>query len=226
MNYYEILDIKSTASAAEIKQAYRRLAKKFHPDSQNNDANHEQIVRINQAYEVLSDSQNRRIYDQKLAVNYSSYREKNNGTASSYYRRNRQQQQQEDTTQFQWFTEVYLPVSHLITNILSPLDREIEELSADPFDDDLMLTFTDYLGDCHSSFEQARLVLTSQPNPRKYASVAANLYYCLNHISDGIEELQRFCQNYDDYYLHTGRELFKLASKINLEAVTIADQLT
>lgn len=41
MNYYEILEIKHNASAQEIKQAYRRLAKKFHPDSQNNNADHE-----------------------------------------------------------------------------------------------------------------------------------------------------------------------------------------
>ncbi|RMD71747.1 MAG: J domain-containing protein, partial [Cyanobacteria bacterium J149] len=58
MNYYEILEIKHNASAQEIKQAYRRLAKKFHPDSQNNNADHEKIVSLNAAYEILSDPEN------------------------------------------------------------------------------------------------------------------------------------------------------------------------
>ena len=48
--------------------------------------------------------------------------------------------------------------------------------------------------------------------------VAAHLYYCLNQVSDGIEDLELFTLNYDDYYLHTGQELFRIADKLRLEA--------
>ncbi len=47
MNYYEILEVCSTATQKEIKQSYRRLAKQFHPDSQHQSANHDSIVEIN-----------------------------------------------------------------------------------------------------------------------------------------------------------------------------------
>ena len=50
MNYYQVLKIKTTASPLEIKQAYRRLAKKFHPDSQTSTANHEEIFDHKHAY--------------------------------------------------------------------------------------------------------------------------------------------------------------------------------
>jgi molecular chaperone DnaJ len=63
-NYYEILGISKTASADEIKRAYRKLAAKYHPD-RNKEANaEEQFKEVGEAYEVLSDQQKRQMYDQ------------------------------------------------------------------------------------------------------------------------------------------------------------------
>lgn len=225
MNYYQILKIEPSASTSEIKQAYRHLAKKFHPDSQTSTANHEEIIKLNQAYEVLSDSQSRYVYDQKIANYSSNKRQQKNDSASSYYRQQKQEKKVLEDNEFHWLKEVYSPLNSLINKILNPLENEIYQLSADPFDDDLMLTFTNYLDNCHYYFQEAKNILISQPNPSKYAGVALNLYYCLNHISDGIEELERFTQNYDDCYLHTGKELFNLAIKINQEAIAIANKL-
>lgn len=227
MNYYEILQIEINASATEIKQAYRRLAKEFHPDSNHKNAHHDLITKLNAAYEVLSDVKNRRIYDQQLNQKFANavnYRQEKSYSASAYYQQNRQQQKQRDFSKFQWLKEVYFPVNHLIFEIIMPLEREIEDLSADVFDDELMLIFTNYLNNCYQGFNHARNILSSQPNPSLYAGIAANLYYGLNHISDGIEELERFTITYDDYYLHTGRELFNLAEEINQEAAQMMER--
>jgi molecular chaperone DnaJ len=63
-DYYEILGVSRTASQEEIKQAYRKLARKYHPDVNRNDANaEERFKEINEAYEVLSDAQRRQRYD-------------------------------------------------------------------------------------------------------------------------------------------------------------------
>lgn len=221
MNYYKILQIEINASATEIKQAYRRLAKEFHPDSNHENANHDLIIKLNAAYEVLSDAKNRRIYDQQLNQEFANavnYRQEKSQSASAYYQQNRQQQKQREFSEFEWLKEVYFPVNHLISQIITPLETEIEDLSADVFDDELMLIFTNYLNNCYQCFNQARNILASQPNPSLYARIAANLYYGLNHINDGIEELERFTITYDDYYLHTGRELFNLAEEISQEA--------
>ncbi len=64
-DYYSILGIGRNASEREMKQAYRKLARKYHPDVNPSDKSaEEQFKQINQAYEVLSDPEKRRKYDQ------------------------------------------------------------------------------------------------------------------------------------------------------------------
>ncbi|MBQ3571302.1 MAG: J domain-containing protein, partial [Clostridia bacterium] len=64
-NYYEILGVDNKASQADIKSAYRKLAKLYHPDLHPNDESCAQKFKeINEAYEVLGDANKRSNYDQ------------------------------------------------------------------------------------------------------------------------------------------------------------------
>ncbi len=63
-NYYEVLGVDKNASEADIKSAYRKLAKKYHPDlNQGNDEAMAKFKEVNEAYETLSDSEKRANYD-------------------------------------------------------------------------------------------------------------------------------------------------------------------
>jgi curved DNA-binding protein len=64
-DYYEVLGIKRDASQDQIKQAYRKLARKFHPDLNPGDKSaEEKFKELQEAYDVLSDPENRKLYDQ------------------------------------------------------------------------------------------------------------------------------------------------------------------
>ena len=64
-DYYEVLGVGKTASADEIKKSFRRLAMKYHPDRNPDDAEAEsKFKEAKEAYEVLSDPQKRQMYDQ------------------------------------------------------------------------------------------------------------------------------------------------------------------
>ncbi|MFR1739619.1 MAG: DnaJ domain-containing protein [Clostridia bacterium] len=65
-NYYEILEVDKNASEEVIEKAYKTLAKKYHPDLQNNSDCQDKMRQINEAYEILSNDFKRREYDEKI----------------------------------------------------------------------------------------------------------------------------------------------------------------
>jgi molecular chaperone DnaJ len=226
--YYDTLEISPTASQAEIKQAYRRLAKRFHPDSNHEVNGHERITRINAAYEVLSDPSQRQSYDRHLSIGQDrssgfdarvAYAERQQRASVAQKRHQQRRTGRDSDEQLQrWIHQVYQPVNRLLNQILNPLRDQLDDLAADPFDDELLEEFQGYLDDCRVYLQQAQRAFRSMPNPSNVAGVAAHLYYCLNQVNDGIDELERFTTCYDEHYLHTGQELFRIAVGLRREA--------
>ena len=62
-DYYGLLKIRRDATQDEVKRAYRRLARELHPDVNPDPETQERFKEITQAYEVLSDTEKRRMYD-------------------------------------------------------------------------------------------------------------------------------------------------------------------
>ncbi len=90
IDYYETLGLSKTASAEDIKIAYRKLARKHHPDLNPNDKEaHKKFQQINEANEVLSDPEKRKKYDQygkdwQHAEQFENARQQSGGTYNPY----------------------------------------------------------------------------------------------------------------------------------------------
>jgi molecular chaperone DnaJ len=224
---YKTLDVGPKATLAQIKQAYRRLAKQFHPDSQHELAHHDNITRVNAAYELLKDPHRRQSYDD---IHFYGRAVGNTGPASAVHRHQRTQETQDiyrqarkarreaDTQLEEWIRQVYTPITRALTKIVKQLGPEITALSADPYDDELMDDFLLYLEDCQAVVSKAQSVFRSMPNPVSVAGVAAHLYYCLNHLEDGLTEFSWFTQSYEDSYLASGKEMFRKSTSLRREA--------
>jgi molecular chaperone DnaJ len=227
VNHYHTLGIDSDATQAEIKQAYRTLAKQFHPDryeGSDETANYDRIVAINAAYEILGDVNRRYHYDQSRfwghtpSYHQSDRSDRQERTATVQHQYQRKRPPNEDEQISQWLKDVYTPVNRLIGRVLNSYKMEINQLAADPFDDELMENFQAYLEDCRQGQSEAEHLFQSRNNPPQIARFATTVYYCLSHVGDGLKELEHFTTSYDENYLHTGREMFRLAIQLRQEA--------
>ncbi|SFF89042.1 DnaJ C-terminal domain-containing protein [Pontibacter chinhatensis] len=82
-DYYKILGVDKKAPQAEIKKAYRALAKKYHPDKNKGDKEAEEKFKdVSEAYEVLGDEEKRKQYDQ-LGANWRQFQQ--GGAGGQYY---------------------------------------------------------------------------------------------------------------------------------------------
>ena len=117
IDYYSVLGVSKTASEAEIKSAFRKLALKYHPDrNAGNKASEAKFKEINEANEVLSDPQKRKLYDQLG----EDYREGQNFTpppGGGFERARRggfqysgQWRERQDFSQFEGFSDFFKSV--------------------------------------------------------------------------------------------------------------------
>src|SRR6476620_6776439 len=85
-DYYSTLGVPKTASEKEIKQAYRKLARKHHPDVNPTDKSAEsRFKELNEAYEVLGDPAKRKKYDE-LGANWRAYEQAGAGPAGQGFK--------------------------------------------------------------------------------------------------------------------------------------------
>lgn len=84
-DYYKILGVSKSATEAEIKKQFRKMAKQYHPDKNADDPKAEKMFKdVNEAYEVLSDKDKRAKYDQ-FGQNYKQYQQ-TGGNADDFWR--------------------------------------------------------------------------------------------------------------------------------------------
>ncbi len=122
-DYYQILGVSQDASDASIKKAFRCKAKALHPDVNPGHATAD-FLRINEAYQVLSDEEKRRVYDQRLrSGNFSQrvyYRPGPVPNAyRAYYEARRRQEEEEPVSKFERILDQFLFLSLFLVGLFA-----------------------------------------------------------------------------------------------------------
>tara|TARA_B100000212_G_scaffold236566_1_gene179985 strand:+ start:265 stop:945 length:681 start_codon:yes stop_codon:yes gene_type:complete len=209
-DYYKELGVSRNSSKSEIKSAYRLLAKKYHPDT---GGNNDKFLAIQLAWETLNDPQKKIIYDESLSFrdkseiheyqNWSSEIKSNNNFSAT-----------KDNDIKNWIIKTYQPLNRMITQVIKPLNQEIKHLSADPYDDELMENFCEYITQSKKKMDKVSEVYKSRVVPSAISSLGLDLYHCFSQVQDALDELERYTQGYVDDYLFDGKEMMKQAKQI------------
>ena len=113
-DYYEVLGVSKTATDEEIKRAFRKLAKQYHPDINKEPGAEEKFKEIGEAYAVLSDANKRRQYDQ---FGHAAFENGGSGGGAGFQGFNMGDIDLEDILGDPWFFRLRRFFKNIITSI-------------------------------------------------------------------------------------------------------------
>jgi len=209
-NLYEELGLRKNASKSEIKSSYRSLVKKHHPDA---GGEKERFLAIQNAWETLNDPIKKEQYDRKFCSSNSSFDSLNKNWEEKLNSK-KYNSSIKDKEVETWVKETYTPINRLISQIIKPLNNEIKELSADPYDDLLMENFCSYISLSQKKLEKVEKIYYKKLVPKSVSALGLDLYHCFSQVKDALSEFERYTQGYVDDYLFDGKEMIKEAKSI------------
>ncbi len=208
-NHYQTLGVTSNVTSAEIKQAYRQLAKAQHPDtahgheeSEAKKAATEEMMRINEAYATLNDVVRRAEYDVKIGVKKMIYIQP---VFSSL---------DEDQERQRFLRTILHPMRNSILKVLSAYKKELQDLSADPYDDRLLDKFQSYVNKIEDTLRAGADALSVNVTPRTLEPSVHMMKYAIARAADALEELHYYCMNYDYKHLTMAENLFRITKDL------------
>ena len=209
-NLYDELGLKKNATKSEIKSSYRSLVKQHHPDA---GGEKERFLAIQNAWETLNDPIKKEQYDRQFLSSNSAYDSLNENWEDKFNSKKYNSSDKDKEVEI-WIKEIYTPINRLISQIIKPLNNEIKELSADPYDDQLMENFCNYISVSQKKIEKVEKIYYKKIVPNSNSALGLDLYHCFSQVKDALSEFDRYTQGYVDDYLFDGKEMIKEAKRI------------
>lgn len=214
--YYQVLGLQPGVSSLEIKQAYRRLAKSYHPDvdrskwttDQKSEA-HQIMARLNEAYETLKDKSKRAAYDSLIGVNGRG------SQTTDIFSDDTEQKRQ------YYLNQIFHPARQKVSRILSQYKTQLNNLSQDIYDQNLVAELENYGNRIESALSTASHAMNNHKAPPSLSAAELMLRLAMVHAVDGLEELRYFFSNYNYDHLMTAGSLFRESNKLSRQAFSL-----
>ena len=209
-NFYEELGLKKNATNSEIKSSYRSLVKKHHPDA---GGEKDRFLAIQKAWETLNDPLKKEKYDRQFIDSFTFKKEIDNNWEDNFNSKKKNSSIKDKEVE-NWIKDIYSPANRLISQIIKPLNNEIKELSADPYDETLMENFCDYIMVSKKKIDKVDKLYKAKSVPATISNLGLDLYHCFSQVKEALLELDRYTKGYVDNYLFDGKEMMKEAKRI------------
>ena len=211
-----MLGLAPEVSALEIKRAYRALVKNHHPDVEFHgqdvsarDRATEFMMQINEAYETLIDKSKRAEYDSLISnglgrrtARFTDLNESENRDV--YLRMN------------------FHPARESMLRVMKKYKRQLSDLSLDIYDDELVATFEKYVDEVEDTLRKASQSLSARVVPSSLDGAVTMMRYSIAQAVDGLDEMRRFCQNYDYDHLHMAANLFRESTDLSKQGLQLS----
>lgn len=214
--HYQILGVSSNVTSEEIKRAYRKLAKEQHPDareghheSEEKRAATEEMMAINEAYSTLMDEAKRAQYDVKIGITKTIFVKP---VFSSL---------DEDQEREKFLRKVFYPARSAMVRVLGSYKKHLKDLSADPYDDELLESFQTYVDKIESTLRRGSDAFARNATPRSLEAAVHMMKNAIAQAADGLEELRYFCMNYDYNHLSMAENLFRISHDLSRQSLEL-----
>lgn len=202
-NFYDVLGVTRTASEDEIRTAYRAKAKQAHPDKVGGSAR--KMARLNEAYETLSNADKRARYDATQR-----------GPRRLPARPARTARGGVDPKVF--YQKVFAPLDARIQHLMEQLFDQLDDLSGDPYDDQLAEAFEGVVGSARDTLNELTRGLAAVAAPDAWYGAIGLYEQGLRQLDDALGEFESFSVNYLLDHLVDGRAIMLGASELMSEA--------
>lgn len=218
VTHYQILGVQPYVTSQEIKKAYRKLVKSLHPDvdfseqsSHQRSAATQRMIELNEAYETLKDKEKRAAYDTEIGAVNRNHR----GRAPVLDENDTEEAREK------YLRTVFHPARSAIVKILGKYKDRLQQLSQDIYDDILVAEFEEYVDLVEETLRKSSTALTNAVAPRSLNPAVQMMRYSIAQSADGLEEMRRFCQNYDYDHLSMAGNLFRIGIDLSKKALQL-----
>lgn len=192
-DYYKILGVKKTATADEIKKAYRKKMKEIHPDLHPNDKTLEEKTKeINEAYEILGNDEKRRQYDLGMSESYTSTQTNQTGNMHSF------------------MNEVFNDLYEDIFTGFGPSPAQQREKQLEEYDK-FMVFLTEIDAKCKEFGFSSKKYRESLKGKRGLLTLG-EIYNFKNSIERQLNELQEKARHYDNFIYEYNEKKAKIVN--------------
>src|SRR5262249_52890699 len=114
------------------------------------------------------------------------------------------------------------PSRQSMVRVLKKYQQQLSDLSQDIYDDVLVAAFEQYVDEVEETLRKSSQLLSSKPTPRSLRGAVQMMRYSIAQAADGLEEMRRFCMNYDYDHLHMAGNLFRESNELSRKGLQLS----